>query len=80
MVVRLGQYCQALLRTGEGEKDITVERLKWDGETGRWDKVVRIGEEEVPTDFATYFGHEATAGDKVRVGEDVWIVVEAGGL
>jgi len=81
MVVRLGQYCQALLRTGEREGDITVERLKWNGEAERWDKVVRIGgEAEVPTDFATYFGHEATVGDKVRVGEDVWIVVEAGGL
>ncbi|KAK0620051.1 hypothetical protein B0T14DRAFT_537645 [Immersiella caudata] len=75
MVVRLGQYCQGLVRTGAGQADITIERLKWDAETG-WVKQVRIGDAELPTDFATHLAHEAVQGDVVRVGGDAWTVVE----
>ncbi|KAK0715470.1 hypothetical protein B0H67DRAFT_645217 [Lasiosphaeris hirsuta] len=76
MVVRLGQYCQAIVRKGPGDGDVTVERLKWDDATEEWVKQVRIGDAEVPTDFATYFGIEAMVGDNILVGEDVWTVVE----
>ncbi|KAK3352736.1 hypothetical protein B0T25DRAFT_455437 [Lasiosphaeria hispida] len=76
MIVRLGQYCQAIVRKGEGDAGITVERLKWDGATEEWVKQVRIGDAEVPTDFATYFGTEATLDDDILVGGDVWRVVE----
>jgi hypothetical protein len=76
MVVRLGQYCQAFVRTGEGEADITIERLKWDAAVGGWVKLVRIGDAEVPTDFATHLAHEAVKDDVVSVGDDVWTVVE----
>jgi hypothetical protein len=73
MVVRVGQYCQALVRDGER---VLVERMGWDGETGMWVRMVRIGEGEVPVEWAAYFGGEATVGDEVKVGGDVWTVVE----
>ncbi|KAK4448323.1 hypothetical protein QBC34DRAFT_407212 [Podospora aff. communis PSN243] len=78
MVVRLGQYCQGFMRTGDGEADITIERLKWDSATGGWSKEVRTGDAELPTDFATHLAHEAVKGDVVRVsaGGDAWTVVE----
>ncbi len=71
LVVRLGQYCQSFARDGD---DITVERLKWDGQ--RWTQQVRIGEQEFPTDIATYLAHETMIDDKVGVGGAVWKVVE----
>ncbi|KAK1755438.1 hypothetical protein QBC47DRAFT_445527 [Echria macrotheca] len=73
MVVRLGQYCQALVRDGDS---VLVERMRWDGETGMWVRLVRIGEGEMPVEWAAYFGGEATVGDEVKVGGDVWTVVE----
>lgn len=76
MIVRLGQYCQAFVRAGDGEADITIERLKWDSDVRKWTTLVRIGEAELPTDFATHLAYEAVKDDVVRVGEDVWTVVE----
>lgn len=73
MVVRLGQYCQALVRDGN---EVMVERIKWDGDEGRWVRLVKIGEGEPPTEWAAYFGHEAVVEDEVKVGGDVWRVVE----
>ncbi|KAK3390704.1 hypothetical protein B0H63DRAFT_388500 [Podospora didyma] len=79
MVMRLGQYCQALVREGfveGGDEKITIERLQWDADKGKWMTQVRIGDAEMPTDFATYFGHEAVVDDEVKVGGDEWKVVE----
>jgi hypothetical protein len=73
LLVRLGQYCQAFARDGD---DITVERLKWDGALQRWTTKVRIGEQELPTEIATYLAHETRIDDEVRVGNAVWKVVE----
>lgn len=73
LVVRLGQYCQAFARDGD---DITVERLKWDVDQQRWARQVRIGEQELPTEIATYLAHETKADDEVKVGGAVWKVVE----
>ncbi|KAK4212635.1 protein HRI1 [Rhypophila decipiens] len=70
-IVRLGQYVQGFVRAGE---ELVVERWKWEGE---WERVVKIGEGiEIPTDFVTGFGHEAQVDDEVRVGQDIWKVVE----
>ncbi|KAK5661141.1 hypothetical protein OQA88_11031 [Cercophora sp. LCS_1] len=74
LAVRLGKYIQAIVRTGSGEGDVTVERLVWDG--GEWVKKVRIGQAEVPTDWVGYLGGEAVVDDEVKVGGDVWKVVE----
>ncbi|KAK4125787.1 hypothetical protein N657DRAFT_631995 [Parathielavia appendiculata] len=73
LVVRLGQYCQAFTRDGD---DITVERLKWDTGQQRWTTEVRIGEQELPTEIATYLAHEARIDDEVKVGGAAWKVVE----
>lgn len=73
LVVRLGQYCQAFARHGD---DITVERMKWDGGQQRWTRVARIGEQDLPTDIATYLAHEVMIDDEVHVGGMVWKVVE----
>ncbi|KAK0746461.1 hypothetical protein B0T18DRAFT_438441 [Schizothecium vesticola] len=64
MLVRLGQYCQAVVRVG-GE--VVVERT------------VRVGggKTEVPAEVATHLGHLATVEDEVRVGTgEIWRVVE----
>jgi len=83
MVIRLGQYCQGIVRRGE---QVLVERLRWDDDQQTWLRPVLVhvrtsGSEteldlEAPTDFATYFGHEAVVGDEVGVGGYVWRVVE----
>ncbi|KAK4041636.1 hypothetical protein C8A01DRAFT_34361 [Parachaetomium inaequale] len=73
LVVRLGQYCQAFARDGDS---ITLERLKWDAEQQRWATQVRIGDQELPTEIATYLAHETMLDDEVRVGGVVWKVVE----
>jgi hypothetical protein len=73
LVVRLGQYCQAFARDGD---EITLERLKWDGGQRRWCRLARIGQQEFPTDIATYLAHETMIDDEVKVGGVVWKVVE----
>jgi hypothetical protein len=73
LVVRLGQYCQAFARDGDS---ITLERLKWDAEQQRWATQVRIGDQELPTEIATYLAHETMLDDEVKVGGVVWKVVE----
>ncbi len=76
MVVRLGQYCQAIVRTGPGDGDVSVERWGFDAAKGEWARTVRVGDTEAPSEFAMYFGHEAVVGDEVKVSGDVWRVVE----
>lgn len=74
MLVRLGGYCQAVVRVGE---EVVVERWVWEGEG--WNRTVRVGEGkvEVPAEVATYLGHLATVEDEVKVGTgEVWTVVE----
>ena len=74
LLVRLGKYIQAIVRTGSGEGNVTVERLVWEG--GEWVKKARIGEAEVPTDWAGYIGGNAEVDDEVKVGGDIWTVIE----
>lgn len=76
LLVRLGGYCQAVVRVG-GE--VVVERWVWEGDEGGWRRTVRVGEgkAEVPAEVATYLGHLATVEDEVKVGTgEVWRVVE----
>lgn len=71
-IVRLGQYVQGFVRAGG---NVVVERWKWAG--NGWERLAKIGNAiEIPTDFATGFAHEADVGDEVKVGQDVWKVVE----
>ncbi|GAB1319714.1 hypothetical protein MFIFM68171_09924 [Madurella fahalii] len=73
LVIRLGQYCQAIVRDGS---EVTVERLRWLADKQTWHRQVRIGEKELPTEFATYLAHEATLEDEVKMGGEVWKVIE----
>lgn len=73
LLVRLGQYCQVFARDGEA---LSVERLRWAADTQTWQSLVRIGEQALPTQFATYLAHEARLGDEVSIGGEVWTVVE----
>ncbi len=73
LLVRLGQYCQAFARDGD---EIALERLQWDSDQQRWVTKVRIGKLEFPTDIATYLAHEARVDDEVKVGSEVWRVIE----
>ncbi|KAK3318710.1 hypothetical protein B0H66DRAFT_640060 [Apodospora peruviana] len=84
MIVRLGQYCQGILRVGE---DVVVERWKWEsgasGTGGAWTRQVRIGEiegagasTELPVDLMSGFVHSVEVGDAVIDGNGVWKLVE----
>lgn len=73
LVVRIGQHCQAFAREGD---DISIERLQWEKDSGRWVTNARIGSKELPTDFVTMVGRQAEIGDEVDVGSDCWVVIE----
>ncbi|EME76932.1 uncharacterized protein MYCFIDRAFT_111364, partial [Pseudocercospora fijiensis CIRAD86] len=71
MVVRVGSFCQGVVRRGEG---FSVERWEWE-EKGGWRRVVRMGDLWMPCGVAMERG-ELVVGGKVRFGEDVWGIVE----
>lgn len=72
LIVRVGQYCQAILQ--EGDK-LTVERWEWKRREngGSWKRLVRIGHALLPCDRATTltgFGNQAVQSGDWRVMED----------
>lgn len=73
MVVRVGQFCQGVLRVGEG---FTLERWEW-REEGGWRREVRMGDLWVPCGVLLE-GERVAVGGEVRFGEFVWKVVEVG--
>ncbi|KAF2718185.1 hypothetical protein K431DRAFT_315174 [Polychaeton citri CBS 116435] len=83
MVIRAGQWCQAVLRTGD---HVTLERWKWSdpssSESGNnssgWHRQVRIGDGFVPCGAAIE-GSDAgrlKPGGEVTFKEQIWKVVE----
>lgn len=71
MVVRVGQFCQGLLRVGDA---VSLERWVWAREGG-WKRMVRMGDWWVPCG-AVLEGQRSAVGGEVRHGEFVWKVVE----
>lgn len=71
MVIRLGQFCQGVLRIGER---FSLERWLW-GEGEGWQRDARIGEFLVPCGVATS-GKMPEVGGRVEYGEFVWEVAE----
>ncbi|CAM1509499.1 Fc.00g032380.m01.CDS01 [Cosmosporella sp. VM-42] len=69
-VVRLGQYCQGILK--EGDK-ITAERWEWNEV---WKQTVRMGEDTLPCRDVLDDERELKLGDIVAVGGRGWRVVE----
>ncbi|KAL2132255.1 hypothetical protein VTI74DRAFT_4050 [Chaetomium olivicolor] len=73
LVVRVGRYCQGLLRDGDS---ITAIREEWDKHKQEWMTVVKIGKEKLPMTTATSFASDLCVGAKVTVAGRVWEVVE----
>lgn len=78
MIVRVGQYCQGVMRVGE---EFTAERWKWcDDRTGSgWKRQARIGDYWLPCGVAIGAEHvqdKKRVGTEVKFGEFLWIVVE----
>ena len=71
-VVRLGQYCQGIMKEGDR---ITAERWEW--KEGGWKRTVRIGSDALPCLKVLDDGVEAKVGDVVNVEGRGWKVVEA---
>lgn len=80
MVVRVGQYCQGLMRVGD---DISLARWSWDREH-EWKAVMKVGDSEFPIDVAVRdggwkLGQEITV--RTGSGRDfVWNVTETEGF
>ncbi|KAI7281654.1 hypothetical protein KC345_g3992 [Hortaea werneckii] len=72
MVVRIGQYCQGVLRV-KGE--FSLERWEWVGEEKGWERKVRMGSLFLPCGLAMdVLGMEE--GSQVKHGDFRWEVVE----
>lgn len=74
-VVRLGQFCQGLLRDGD---EITVERWE-EGDEG-WKKTVMMGQRALACEKAVKEETEWCEGATVEVDGYLWKVVETGWL
>lgn len=75
MVVRVGQYCQGVLRIGD---KFVVERWQWVARVQTWKRVVRIGDGELPCALACNSGPELTLGAQYQSdkGDFHWKVEE----
>ena len=71
LVVRVGQYCQGILRVGES---MSLERWEWEFHEG-WKRLVRIGDLFVPCGVMLE-GESLKLGGELRYGEFLWEVVE----
>ena len=68
MVVRVGQYCQGIVRIGS---EVTVERWAW-SEERKWVCVARIGSATLPC--ATTWMTSPKEGDRIECGGFTWNV------
>lgn len=73
MVIRLGQYCQGILRAGDG---VTVERWEWRLEEG-WERSARFGEGQLPVSALVGPTGVVEVGGEIEDGGRIWKVVEA---
>ncbi|KAK3708685.1 hypothetical protein LTR37_011407 [Vermiconidia calcicola] len=71
MVVRVGQFCQGVLRIGES---MSLERWQWKSHGG-WKRQVRIGDQWLPCGVLLD-GQRVRMGGEVKHGEFSWRVVE----
>lgn len=73
MVVRVGQFCQGVLRVGEA---VTAERWEW-YRKGGWTLSARFGEEKLPVETLVGDVGSLTVNGFIENGERTWRVVEA---
>ena len=72
MVVRVGQFCQGILRVGD---HVSLERWQWK-KSGGWKREVRIGDLFVPCGVILERREKLTMGGDVKYGEYLWKIVE----
>ena len=91
MVVRIGGWCQGIIKSG---KEMSVERWKWISETtletedsaseqvnifpsklGVWQRVMRLGSERLPCSL-TFQVDYLEEGDTIKSRDLQWVVVE----
>lgn len=72
LVVRLGQYCQGVLRVGE---TISVERWEWKKGGDGWKRQARIGDLWLPCGPAMN-DSRLEKGGEARLGDFTWKVIE----
>lgn len=71
MVVRVGQFCQGLLRVRDG---LSLERWEWESEKG-WRRMAKMGDMWLPCGVLLE-GEKLRLGGEVKYGEFAWKVVE----
>lgn len=71
LIVRLGEWCQGVLRVGEG---FALERWKWE-EGGDWKRQVRMGDLWLPCGVLMD-PVKVVVGGEVKLGEYLWRVEE----
>ncbi|KAI9059500.1 hypothetical protein FKP32DRAFT_1668615 [Trametes sanguinea] len=69
-IVRVGQYCQGIVREGT---EVAVQRWQWTEVEGAWQKVGQVGDLAIPCDAAW---SEVKEGDVVQRGGSTWDVRE----
>ncbi|SPO01445.1 uncharacterized protein DNG_04118 [Cephalotrichum gorgonifer] len=74
MVVRVGQFCQGILRAGG---DVTVERWEW--REGEWTLSARFGEGRLPVHALAGDVANLVVDEVVQDGERAWRIVEVVG-
>lgn len=87
MIVRLGRFCQGVLRDGADEGHFTAERWEWvegrqherargQDHEGRWTMTMKIGDGQLPCRAAMEGADELHVGGEVKEGDTVWEIVE----
>ncbi|OTA00360.1 hypothetical protein A9Z42_0079780 [Trichoderma parareesei] len=78
MFVRLGEWAQVLVRDGAGEGDVVAERWEWRDDGLGWRRRVRLGDErsKMPCERVLLGEAEMKVGGEVKVGDEIWRVVE----
>ena len=74
LVVRVGQYCQGLLREGDC---IAAERWAWAPDARCWELRGATGISTIPRGFATGAERHREEGEEWRMDDQVWTVVES---
>lgn len=75
MLIRLGQFCQGVLRDRDA---VTVERWQWD-QQGGWTLSARFGETRLPVDALLGNIQTLKLNDVVEDGTKTWKVIEVDG-
>ncbi|GAB7363595.1 hypothetical protein MBLNU230_g4166t1 [Neophaeotheca triangularis] len=73
VVVRVGGFCQGVVRVGE---QFALERWEVQGEEGRWVRKYRFGELWVPCAVVAREAQKVKEEGEVRYGDSIWKVVE----